>query len=440
MRSDAACHAAAPPSADPPLNAMLIVKDSVPERARLAAMAKALGVAAVHEAASGHQALQWLEPGRLPETPAAMLLDLELSEMDGITLIEQLHARGVRIPLALMSGQGASLLQSVGYMVEQLGLPLLGVLPQPMDAPALARVLQRACGPAPWHRARADDAPKAQGPTGTELALAIASGQIQAHYQPKVSFADGGLSGVETLARWTHPTLGNIPPDVFIPLAERMGLIHALTLSVLEQSLRQLAAWNAQGLRLKLAVNLSPRVLEARGLVEQIVHLQKKHGAAPSQITLEITESASAYQFVSAIGMLARLRLKGFGLSIDDYGTGYSSMQQLAKIPFTELKFDRSFVQGAVRHENYRVILSTSIQMCQKLGLSTVAEGVETQAEWDLLRDYGCLMGQGWFIARPMPADALTDWMQARRRHPAGQGSAAGPLNPHPSPARAACA
>lgn len=420
MKADAAHHA----PVDSPPGSLLIVKDDAPERARLAAVARALGVAAVHEAASGREALQQLAPGHLPAPPAALLLDLEMPGMDGITLIEQLHARGTRIPLVLVSDKGASLLQSVGYMAEQLGLPLLGVLPQPVDAEALAGVL---CGAQAAHapRAHASGGPKALGPTGTELALAIASGQIQAHYQPKVGFAHGDLAGVEALARWTHPVLGQVPPDVFIPLAERMGLIHALTLSVLDQALRQLAAWNAMGLRLRLAVNLSPRVLDSRGLVEEIVQVQQAHGVAPSQIILEITESASAYQFVSAIGMLARLRLKGFGLSIDDYGTGYSSMQQLAKIPFTELKFDRSFVQGAVRYENYRVILSTSIQMCQKLGLATVAEGVETQAEWDLLRGYGCVMGQGWHIARPMPAGALTDWMQACRRSPHRQALAA---------------
>lgn len=423
MTSDAGRRAPAHPPSGPLPGSLLIVKDSVLERARLASLAKGLGVAAVHEAANGREALQCLEPGRLPAPPAALLLDLELSEMDGITLIEQLHARGTHVPLILMSGKGAYLLQSVGYMVEQLGLPMLGVLPKPVDADALAGVLRGACaapGAMRTSRALASGGPHALGPTGTELALAISSGQIGVHYQPKVCFAHREVVGVEALARWTHPALGQVPPDVFIPLAERMGLIHALTLSVLDQSLRQLAAWNALGLRLKLAVNLSPRLLESRGLVEEIVQAQQAHGVAPSQITLEITESASAHQFVSAISTLARLRLKGFGLSIDDYGTGYSSMQQLAKIPFTELKFDRSFVQGAVRYENYRVILSTSIQMCQKLGLVTVAEGLETQAEWDLLRDYGCVMGQGWLIAKPMPADALTAWMQAYRCGPAG--------------------
>jgi len=422
MTPDTERRAPACPSSGLLPGSLLIVNDSVLERARLASLARGLGVAAIHEVPSGREALQCLEPGRLPAPPAALLLDLEMPGMDGITLIEQLHARGAHIPLILVSGKGACLLQSVGYMVEQLGLPLLGVLPKPVDAEALAGVL---CGPHAATavrpaRALVSDRPGVLGPTGTELALAIASGQIHVHYQPKVGFAHCNPVGVEALARWTHPVLGQVPPDVFIPLAERMGLIHALTLSVLDQSLRQVAAWNAMGLRIKLAVNLSPRLLESRGLVEEIVQAQQAHGVAPSQITLEVTESASAHQFVSAISTLARLRLKGFGLSIDDYGTGYSSMQQLAKIPFTELKFDRSFVQGAVRYENYRVILSTSIQMCQKLGLVTVAEGLETQDEWDLLRDYGCVMGQGWLIAQPMPADALTAWMQAYRCGPAG--------------------
>jgi len=397
-------------------DSLLIVEDNLAERAYLAELARRLGVAVIYEAGNGHEALRVLE--RLGRPPAVIMLDLEMPEMDGIELIEQLHARGARIPMLVASGQDSGLLQSVGTMVEQLELPLLGVLHKPVNATELKATL---CALVP-DRSRAIpfrpflNAPVAKGPTRSDLAQAIASHQIDVHYQPKVDIVQRKVVGVEALARWTHPELGVISPDKFIPLAEREGLIHSLTMSVLDQSMRQAKAWNLQGVKLSMAVNLSPRLLEAPELVDEIVQLQRGHQLTPGQVVLEITESASAHQFGAALGVLARLRLKGFGLSIDDYGTGYSSMQQLARVPFTELKFDRSFVQGATKRENHRVILKSSLQMSRELGLVTVAEGIETAAEWQLLKSYGCVLGQGWFIAKPMPAHALPQWVEAYGR------------------------
>lgn len=419
---------------------LLIVEDNASERAYLAALARHLGVAVVYEAGNGREALRLLE--HLGAPPAVAMLDLEMPEMDGIELIEQLHARGARIPMLLVSGRDAGLVQSVGTMAEQLGLPLLGVLGKPVAAAVLHAALCRRhpeVTPTPAFVPFLK-APAAKGPTRSELAQAIAAGQIAVHYQPKVDFANGQPVGVEALARWTHPELGEVPPDKFIPLAEREGLIHSLTLSVLDQAMQQAAAWNAEGIRLSLAANLSPRLLASAELVDEIVQLQQRHRVSPAQVVLELTESASANQFGAALGVLTRLRLKGFGLSIDDYGTGFSSMQQLAKIPFTELKFDRSFVQGATRRENHRVILQSSLQMSRRLGLVTVAEGIETAAEWQLLKSFGCVLGQGWFIARPMPADALPGWLAAHRgrvstlqaRPPAP------PPPPSPTPSRGA--
>lgn len=406
-------HTVHPAFAGPVPSSLLIVEDNVSERAYLAALARHIGVAVIYEAGNGREALRLLENLGCP--PAVVLLDLEMPEMDGIELIEQLHARGARIPLLVASGWDSGLLQSVGTMVEQLELPLLGVLPKPLNAMALRSTL---CHRVPDAEGNSSFKPflkaaVAKGPTRSELAHAIASHQIVVHYQPKVEFAHCKLVGVEALARWTHPELGEVSPEKFIALAEREGLIHSLTMSVLDQAMRQAALWNAGGIKLSVAANLSPRLLESSELVEEIVQLQRRHALAPAQVMLEITESASANQFGAALGVLTRLRLKGFGLSIDDYGTGFSSMQQLAKIPFTELKFDRSFVHGATRRENHRVILRSSLQMARQLGLTTVAEGIETHAEWELLKSYGCACGQGWFIAKPMPAQALPRWIQS---------------------------
>jgi len=228
-----------------------------------------------------------------------------------------------------------------------------------------------------------------------------------------VDIHTGLARGVEALARWLHPRHGMIAPDRFIPLAEEQGLIHGLTMAIMDQALAQAALWNARGLKLTMAINLSARLLDSPGLVQEIAGLQAFHGVPPEQIVLEITESSVVAHFGAALGILARLRLKGFGLSIDDYGTGFSSMQQLARIPFTELKIDRSFVHGAHQRNNLRVILQSALDMANRLQLVTVAEGIETLEDWHLLSEFGCSIGQGYLIAKPMPAVAIPQWLHA---------------------------
>jgi EAL domain-containing protein (putative c-di-GMP-specific phosphodiesterase class I) len=164
-----------------------------------------------------------------------------------------------------------------------------------------------------------------------------------------------------------------------------------------------------------MAINLSPCLLESTSLVQQIVDLVAHHGLRPEQVTLEITESSVVDCLGAALGVLARLRLKGLGLSIDDYGTGFSSMQQLARIPFNELKIDRSFVRDASRRPNLRVILQSALDMARQLGLSSVAEGIETMEDWKLVQACGCNVGQGWQIARPMPAGDLPRWLRSHQ-------------------------
>jgi len=246
------------------------------------------------------------------------------------------------------------------------------------------------------------------------LAQAITAGEITVQYQPKVDLATGAVRGMEALARWHRPTHGFTRPDHFIALAEKEGLIHALTLSVLDQALAQAARWNATGMKVSMAINLSPRLLDRPSLVQEVSDLVAAHGLEAAQVVLEITESSLVDFMGAALGVLTRLRLKGFGLSIDDYGTGFSSMQQLSRIPFTELKVDRSFVHGAHQRSNLRVILQSALDMARQLDLVSVAEGIETTEDWRLLQECGCDVGQGYLISRPLPAADMPLWL---RRH-----------------------
>lgn len=388
---------------------VLVVDDSTVQRAHAAQLCRDLGIELIYEACNGLEALELLALLVLP--PSLLVVDLEMPGMDGIEFIEQLHRRRVGFPVLVVSSREQILLDSVCTLGLELGLPMVATLRKPLTLERLRETLDNALPvrPARHHRSALPQV------SARDLDQALRQGLLQVHYQPKVDIRSGLLRGVEALARWTHPELGPIPPDQFIPLAEREGLIAPLTVAVTEQALAQAAAWHAHGLSLSLAINLSPKLLECPDLVEQITDRVATHGMDHHQVVMEITESSLSTRLGVALTRLTRLRLRGFGLSIDDYGTGFSSMQQLARIPFTELKIDRSFVCGAQQRPHLQVILRSALEMCRQLGLVSVAEGIETLEDWRLLQSLGCDIGQGWLIGRPMPGEALYAWTRQHR-------------------------
>lgn len=397
-----------PPFASSTVASVLVVDDNIVQRMQVVALCRELGVEMIYEAGSGAEALELLALLVLP--PDVLVIDLEMPVMDGVELIEQLKERGLSIPLIVASSREVVLINAVETMARNLGIPVVAGIRKPLERESLAAAFEAWNDPLAEPGVTATRAPQ-EPVTRHDVAEAIESGEIAVHYQPKVDMAKGTICGVEALARWTHPTLGEIRPDRFIPLAEREGLIHALTMAVLRQAFGVAARWNASGRRLSMAVNLSPRLLEEPALVRELVALLERHGLEARQIVLEITESSVVDCLGVALGVLARLRLKGFGLSIDDYGTGFSSMQQLARIPFTELKVDRAFVHGSHQRTNLRVILQSALDMARQLGLVTVAEGIESPVDWQLVRDSGCGVGQGFLVAPAMPAEELPDWI-----------------------------
>jgi EAL domain-containing protein (putative c-di-GMP-specific phosphodiesterase class I)/CheY-like chemotaxis protein len=391
------------------IESLLIVDDSSVQRQHAVALCRELGIKLIYEASNGSEALQLLS--MLVLLPSVMIVDLEMPGMDGVELIQQLQQREFVISLIVASSRESVLIESVKTMSQVLGLNVLDGLQKPLMLPGLRSALAR-------YRVPGCAAPPRQ-PLATvpieraELSRAIEGGEIVPFYQPKVDMHTGIVKGTEALARWQHSTMGMIPPDHFIPQAEQQDLIHALTLSMMEQVLRQAATWNARGLELSIAVNVSAQLLDSPDIVQEISALLERHALPAAQIILEITEGTVAARLGTALGVLARIRLKGFGLSIDDYGTGFSSMQQLARIPFTELKIDRSFVHGAHLRKNSRVILQSALDLARRLELVTVAEGIETMEDWRLLQEFGCMIGQGYLIAKPMPAAALPQWMKS---------------------------
>lgn len=393
-----------------PIETLLIVDDSPLQRLHTVGLMRDLGVEMIYEAGDGQEALDLLALLRLP--PSLVIVDLEMPGMDGVEFIQQLQVRNLNFPLIVASSRERALLASVETMVEALGMQLLGALQKPLNQEKILSALNSSNSTLSLPHKD----PTMPAVSEAELAAAIRNHEIIAYYQPKVDIRTGMLKGVEALARWIHPQLGIIPPNHFIPLAESSGLIHELTLSMLEQAMAQAALWNERGLSLKVAVNLSPLSLDIPSFVPKVADLLTRHALQAEQIVLEITESSVVANLGSALGTLARFRLKGFGLSIDDYGTGFSSMQQLARIPFTELKIDRSFVHGAHARQNLRVILQSALDMAKRLELVTVAEGIETIEDWRLLQESGCTIGQGYLIAKPMPANDLPIWLKGHHR------------------------
>ena len=246
----------------------------------------------------------------------------------------------------------------------------------------------------------------------TKLQLAIQRGDLELAYQPKVHLQTGAVSGVEALCRWTDPDVGPVSPEVFIPLAERSGLIESLTDWALRTALRQWVSWCEQGLRTQLSFNISALTLRDLYLPDYVQRMCMLEGVPCEYLTLEVTETATQ-NAVRLLDTLTRFRLKGMSVSLDDFGTGYSSLVQLRTLPYSEIKIDRCFVQDASSSEESRLFCKAIIDLAHGMGLVATAEGVEDQETLDLLRQLGCDDAQGFLIARPLEGRKVPQWMRA---------------------------
>jgi len=250
-----------------------------------------------------------------------------------------------------------------------------------------------------------------------ELRQAIGADELVVYYQPQVNAKSGRLEGVEALARWHHPEQGFIGPDEFIPLAERTGLIGPLTYWVMQEALKQCAAWVQVGLDIKMSINISAHNLIDLSLPSKVAELLKIYQLAPEKLVLEVTESVFMLDPESSLVVLDELKSMGVALSIDDYGTGYSSLAYLKKMPVHELKIDQSFIFDMLGSENDAMIVSSTVALAHSLGLSVVAEGVETEEAWQYLQGLGCDTIQGYFVSAPLSAEAFMEWVDQSRAY-----------------------
>jgi diguanylate cyclase (GGDEF)-like protein len=257
----------------------------------------------------------------------------------------------------------------------------------------------------------------------SDLRTGIADGSVVLYYQPKLDLATGEIREVEALVRWVHPRLGVLAPSEFVPLAENTGLIRPLTSYVLDCAVAQAAKWHADNTPLTVAVNLSARSLHDGAILREVKAVLDEHRVSPSLLRLEITESSIMADPQRAKKILEQLNDMGVRLSIDDFGTGYSSLAYLRELPVSEIKIDRSFVTNVVEREGDQVIVRSTIDLARNLGLTSVAEGVETGSALRWLTQAGCNAAQGYHIARPASAAAFNDWFRSRRTEPATQGA-----------------
>lgn len=347
--------------------------------------------------------------------------DLQMPDVDGVQFVRILVGRQYPGSLVLVSGEDERILHSVETLARAYRLDVLGVLQKPFSLDRLRQMLE---GVQPVARAQAPK-PDVPPPGAAELRAALDGNELVNHYQPQVCVRTGTVTGVEALVRWQHAEAGLVLPDHFIPAAEQHGLIHGLTDAVLRTALRDARQWLDAGLPLQLSVNVSMDSLDTLTFPESVARMADEAGFPVDRLTLEITESRLMQDPLAQIDILSRLRLKRTGLSIDDFGTGHSSLAQLRDIPFDELKVDRTFVHRAHASASMRTIFEGTLAMARQLRMKVVAEGVEDRADWDFVSRAGCDFAQGFFIAHPMPAAEFLPWTsrwQARWQALSGAG------------------
>ncbi len=384
----------------------LIALDDPMHRDHLNATLVRLGATRITEAADGPTALRVFQ-NSLQQVDIA-LLDLGTAGIDGMELIRHMAKIASDTAIIMSGAVDHSLEFSVGTLSSAYGISLLGFVQKFDGIDELHATIKRYVP-----RKKISDGATVAIPEFSvdDILQAIASGDIAPYFQPKVDLNSGHVVGAEAFARWTHPQYGVLSPTHFIPVLNHHQLLDRLTHHMIDRSAAACREWHDAGHLISVSINLGNARLAGSRSIETIMTQVGQHGLDPSFVVFEITESAANKETPETLENIVRLRMKGFELSIDDYGTGNASMQQLLRIPFSELKIDRSFVAGAADNNTLATVLRSSLELAGKLDKISVAVGIESRQDWDFLKKMGCTYGQGFYIAKPMPAAALPEWM-----------------------------
>jgi len=354
--------------------------------------------------------------------PARIVLDLIMPDMDGVEVLVELARRNCRAHIIISSGVGSRVLDAARRSADEHGLNILGVLSKPFSSIRLRELLTREVSEQGLQTGNGRVS-SIDEITAGELSDALDNREFELVYQPKVFCTSSRLAGFEALVRWNSPVRGLIMPGQFIELAEQSNLILPLTHQTIEMAIDWYSTVfdsaeferNGDDSAPTISVNLSARTLTDQQFVEQVSDFCLRRGVPPHRVIFELTETSAMEDPIASLDLLTRLRVKGFQLSIDDFGTGYSSMLQLVRLPFSEIKVDRSFVMTVSSSEESRAVVRSIVELGSSLGLITTAEGVEDAWALDYLREVGCDLAQGYFISRPLSISDATTWATRNR-------------------------
>jgi EAL domain-containing protein (putative c-di-GMP-specific phosphodiesterase class I) len=382
---------------------VLVVDDQSHVRTFARKVLLTMGITNVTEAADGRDALAAVtQPGAWFDL---ILCDLQMPERDGIETIRSFGALGLESAIVIMSIETERVIETAGMLAGAQGLRVFGTITKPLTAEKLHPILRR------LREVPALPVGDNLNEPGQNFTAAFKNAELFFQYQPKVWMRSGKFAGVEALVRWKQPGFGLRQPESFVPSMEQDEQYSgALTDFTLRETIACAGRWQQAGRELGIAINLSARAFERLDLPERIAALALDARVPPERLTFEVTETDVARDEVRMVDVAARLRLKGFQLSIDKFGTGQSGLTKLQQLPFNEMKIDRSFVHGCSASAKQRAVVEASIALARSLEMTSVAVGIQQRPDWDLLNELGCDKMQGFFIARPMSEEGLEAW------------------------------
>ena len=381
----------------------LVLEDHDAERQLATELLGACGATEVFEASDGLDALALMH--HMTEPVDLFVCDVNMPGMDGIEFLRQLGDRSEGSSVIIVSGVDPSIIRTVVMMAQNYGVRIIGAIEKPLTRAKLQPLLSRFS-----RQRRGAERRMPDFLTVSEIRRALNAREFVPYFQPQIDMRDRSVVGVEALIRWFHPEHGMLMPGVFIPVMEESGLITPVTDALLGRIIENWVQWRALGQEVAVSLNVSARSLLDKDLPDRFIRIVGKAQFSPKDLTIEVTETAAMTNLGRSLETLARLRMKGFRLSLDDYGTGFSSMQQLMRVPLNELKIDREFVTGATEDPLIEILLDTGINLARRLKLRSFAEGVETESDWKHVAKVGCDVAQGYYIARPMAGEAFADW------------------------------
>jgi EAL domain-containing protein (putative c-di-GMP-specific phosphodiesterase class I) len=362
------------------------------------------GATQITEAPDGDTALRCLGLRYQPAVNV-IILDLQVPGTDALEVIRRMGDLQTRAGLIIFGSQTNSVLFSIESMADAFGLNVLGVMTKPLIAGRLEAVIASHLKPPEVSTERVPTLSFA------EVAHGLQANEFDPHFQPKIELETGRVKGLEMFARWRHGRYGLLGPGSFMPALVDNHRIDFLDWGMIEKSVQACRRLHDDGIPISFSVNVDPSTLAHPQFMEQIDACLERHRIMPDYLTFEMTEKAVLTTTPHFLERLLRLRMKGFGLAIDDYGTGLINLQLLARVPFSELKIDRSFVDGAFRKPAIATVLRSCLGLSRSLERRSVAVGVETKQDWDFLQGLGCTYAQGYYIAKPMPVEEFPDWL-----------------------------